>query len=225
MNKNRPVLLVVDDEQLNHVVVSEFLADENYELIFVDGGEEAWSKLRAEPERYDAVLLDRMMPVVDGIEVLRRMKDDPELGMIPVIMLTAAAEPDQVAEGIKAGCFYYLTKPFARTVLCQVLAAAIRDRNYRIGMQTGLMKFREAIEKEISKTHQATLMAAYHYLNNALNQFQLVLMQLEIKGSVDDAVLQAIKASMKKTAEEMREFGQLEHPTRENVEKFIKDRL
>jgi hypothetical protein len=130
-----------------------------------------------------------------------------------------------VAEGIKAGCFYYLTKPFDRIVLNAVLSAALRDYDYRIGVQTGMQRFKKAIEDERSDTHKATLLASYHYLNNALNQFQLVLLELETKGSIDDSILQELKASIVKTADDMREFGHMKNPTRENVQQFIKEHL
>jgi CheY-like chemotaxis protein len=140
-------------------------------------------------------------------------------------LLTAASEPTQVSEGIRAGCFYYLTKPFDRAVLNAVLSSALRDFAYRFNVQTGLQRFKKAIEDERHSTHQATLLAAYHYLNNSLNQFQLVLMELEANGSIDVELLKEIKNSITKTAEDMREFGQLKNPTRENVQQFIKDHL
>jgi DNA-binding response OmpR family regulator len=88
--------------------------------------------LQATPDRYDAVLLDRMMPGIDGMEVLRRIKLDPKLKVLPVIMQTAASFPEQIAEGLSAGAFYYLTKPYDLTVMLAVVATALRDRAARI---------------------------------------------------------------------------------------------
>jgi len=79
--------------------------------------------------------------------------------------------------------------------------------------------------EERAKTHQATLFAAHHYLNNALNNFQLVIIEIENNNNINHELLQKIQDSIFKIADEMREFGQLENPTQENVEKFIKDRL
>lgn len=87
------------------------------------------------------------------------------------------------------------------------------------------LKAERLIDLERVRTHQSTMMATYHYLNNALNQFQLVLLHLETTGTVDLSLVADIKSSINKTAFEMREFGQLENPTRENVEKFIQERL
>jgi len=87
------------------------------------------------------------------------------------------------------------------------------------------LRIKEELSDERAKTHHSTLLASEHYLNNALNQFQLILLTLESSGSVDQELLSQIKESIFKTAKEMKEFGQLENPTRENVQKFISERL
>lgn len=220
-----PVILAIDDDPINLEIIQEFLSTEPYRLLTANSGEEGLEVLHREAGNVDAVLLDRMMPGIDGIEVLNRIKQDPVLESIPVILLTAAGEPHQIAEGIRAGCFYYLTKPFDFDVLRAVLTSALRDHACRLVMQAGLHKLKDAIRDERSRTHQATMMATYHYLNNALNQFQLVLLELDTKGWVNPEILTEIKASIHKTATEMREFGQMEDPTKENVEKFINDHL
>jgi CheY-like chemotaxis protein len=225
MSNQHSVILAVDDDPINLDIIDEFTSGKGFELLTADSGEKALEILRQKKTKINVVLLDRMMPGMDGLEVLQQIKKDPELVMIPIILLTAATASAQMAEGIRAGCFYYLTKPFDRNVLNAVLSAALRDYAYRVGVQIGMQRFKKVIEEERSTTHQATLMAAYHYLNNSLNQFQLVLMELETKGCVDDELLQEIKASIVKTADDMREFGRLENPTKESVQKFIKERL
>lgn len=117
-------LLVVDDEEINLEIIGEFLDGEPYDLDLVTGGEEALQKF-TEGVHYDAVILDRMMPRVDGMEVLRRMKAEPHLAAIPVILQTAAAAPEQVAEGLRLGAYYYLTKPYHRDSLRAVVRSAV----------------------------------------------------------------------------------------------------
>jgi CheY-like chemotaxis protein/anti-sigma regulatory factor (Ser/Thr protein kinase) len=121
-------LLVVDDDENNRLIVAEFLAGLGYCLEEAENGEQAWQMLREMPERFDAVLLDRMMPGIDGIEVLRRLKSHPAASRIPVILQTAAAAPEQVLEGLRAGALYYLTKPFGPEMLQAVVRTAVRDR-------------------------------------------------------------------------------------------------
>lgn len=128
MNKRQPVLLVVDDDPINLIVIAEFLEGLGYRLENASSGEEAWEKLSSAADCYDAVLLDRMMPGIGGMEVLLRIKQDDQLKLLPVILQTAASAADEVAEGLSAGAFYYLTKPFDSKVLRAVIATALRNR-------------------------------------------------------------------------------------------------
>lgn len=152
MSTHPPVLLVVDDEPLNLAVISEFLDGLGYELVLTDSGEAAWKMLLEEPSRFDAVLLDRMMPGMDGMEVLRRIKQDPLLKLLPVIMQTAASSPEQVAEGLKAGAFYYLAKPFKQGVLRAVVATALRDRADQV-LETLHAKYKHLALGHLDEAH------------------------------------------------------------------------
>ena len=96
-------ILVVDDEPFNREIILEILDDPGYRLSVAEDGDEAWTRLSQAGETFDLVLLDRMMPGIDGLEILRRMKAAPALRDLPVIMQTAAASPEQVREGIAAG--------------------------------------------------------------------------------------------------------------------------
>jgi len=123
-----PRLLIVDDEPLNVEILLEYLEDGGYELDTAEDGQEAWEKLAAAPDHYDVVILDRMMPRMNGMEVLSRMKAHPVMQCIPVILQTALAAHDEILEGIQAGAWYYLTKPFDEALLRSVLGTAIEDR-------------------------------------------------------------------------------------------------
>lgn len=128
MNPTR--ILVVDDEPLNLAIIEEYLCEEpSYVLDTATEGESAWTALEAAQPGYDLVILDRMMPILDGMALLRRMKGDARFAEVPVIMQTAAAAPDQVREGLAAGAYYYLTKPYEPETLCAVVRAAIGDRH------------------------------------------------------------------------------------------------
>ncbi len=132
MDDRKPALLIVDDEPFNQLVICDFLDGCGYQLDIASSGEEAWEKLQANPDKYDTVLLDRMMPGMNGIDVLRHIKQDQRLKLLPVIMQTAASEPEEVAEGLEAGAYYYLTKPFRPEIIRAVIATALRDRSERI---------------------------------------------------------------------------------------------
>jgi DNA-binding response OmpR family regulator len=120
-------VLIVDDDRLNREILVEFLDGEGYELATAEDGEQALAALAAPDQVFDTVLLDRMMPGIDGMEVLRRMKRTPVLRWLPVIMQTAAAAREQVLEGIEAGAFYYLTKPFDMEMLRSLVRSAVES--------------------------------------------------------------------------------------------------
>jgi DNA-binding response OmpR family regulator len=120
-------LLVVDDEPINLEIISEFLEDAPFDLTLAESGEAAWKLLDQRPSGYNAVILDRMMPGMSGIDLLRKIKADARMEHMPVIMQTAAAAPEQVAEGLAAGAYYYLIKPYERTTLLSIINAALED--------------------------------------------------------------------------------------------------
>jgi CheY-like chemotaxis protein len=126
-NRGDFTVLAVDDEPFNLEILSEFLGEAGYRLVCAEDGKEAWQMLEAEPGRFDAVLLDRMMPEMNGLEVLLRIKQHPELNTLPVIMQTAKSSRQDILEGLQAGAYYYLTKPFEQDALLAIVDTAVID--------------------------------------------------------------------------------------------------
>jgi DNA-binding response OmpR family regulator len=124
-------VLVVDDEQLNLFIIEEFLADQGLTLELYSDPLAAWDALQAPDSAFTLVVLDRMMPDLDGMEFLRRMKQESRFINIPVIIQTAASLPDQVRQGLAAGAYYYLTKPYEPEALISIVRAALNDRRSR----------------------------------------------------------------------------------------------
>ncbi len=120
-------VLVVDDEPIGREMLVENLSVEGYRVIEADSGESAWRLITEMPEQFDAILLDRMMPDMDGIEILRRVKSRPDMMHVPVIMQTGMTADADVLEGLQAGAYYYLPKPFSADTLLAIVAAATRD--------------------------------------------------------------------------------------------------
>ncbi|UGA40415.1 response regulator [Chromobacterium haemolyticum] len=106
-------LLLVDDEPFNLELMAELLQDAGHEVVQAEDGETALAILQREGETFSTVLLDKMMPGISGFDVLRRIKSEPRLEFLPVIMQTAMGAASSVQEGLAAGAFYYLTKPFS----------------------------------------------------------------------------------------------------------------
>ncbi|MBB5016810.1 DNA-binding response OmpR family regulator [Chitinivorax tropicus] len=121
-------LLIVDDEPFNLEILTEYLEDAGYQVSAAEDGVEAWEALHKEGQAFDAVLLDRMMPRMNGMELLQKIKTESRFETLPVVMQTAMGAPDSVREGLLAGAYYYLTKPFERETLLAIVSAAIRDR-------------------------------------------------------------------------------------------------
>ena len=125
-------ILVVDDDASNREIIADYLEDGPYVLTMAEDGQTAWQQLENPAHVFDLVILDRMMPFMDGMEVLRRMKATPRLMQTPVIMQTAAASAAQIREGIEAGCYYYLTKPYQySSLICSIHTALEQLRQER----------------------------------------------------------------------------------------------
>ena len=117
-------LLLVDDEPFNLELMSEILESAGYQTLCAENGEQAWKILQTEGHLLSSVLLDKMMPGLSGFDLLKRIKSTQELDFLPVIMQTAIGSPSSIQEGMEAGAFYYLTKPFSRDMLLAVVEAA-----------------------------------------------------------------------------------------------------
>ena len=103
-------ILAVDDEFYIRRLLEVNLQRAGYRVTMAGDGQEALDQIQRELP--DMVLLDVMMPRVDGFEVLRRLKADPRTAGIPVLMLTAKAQDADIFHGLRAGADFYLTKPF-----------------------------------------------------------------------------------------------------------------
>jgi DNA-binding response OmpR family regulator len=132
-NTHRARILVVDDEPMNLEIIGEYLEDARYALVMAGDGEQAWAHLDREPEDFDLVLLDRMMPGISGMDLLAKLRADVRFRYLPVIMQTAAAAKEQVAEGLRQGAYYYLTKPFEREMLLAIVDAALEQNRIHRG--------------------------------------------------------------------------------------------
>jgi len=102
-------VLIVDDEPFNVDVLLQELEELDYELITASNGQEALDQIKS--QQPDLILLDLMMPVLDGFAVLSEIKMDNELRDIPVIIVSAASDSKSIVKGIKQGADDYITKP------------------------------------------------------------------------------------------------------------------
>ena len=110
-----PKILIVDDEPLNLATIEAFLAGDGYELHFAADGLEACAQ--AQVVQPDLILLDVMMPELDGFAVCRRLRTDPVVGRVPIIMITALDDDRSRLEGLRSGADDFITKPCRREEL------------------------------------------------------------------------------------------------------------
>lgn len=133
--QRKPVILMLDDVLDNIKVLGSLLGRTHYSLMIATSGEQAIQlALQSEP---DLMLLDVMVPDIDGLSVCRRLKDVEKLRDVPVIFLTAKTDPKDISAGFDAGAVDYITKPFhARELKAKVQThlelRALKQRNERL---------------------------------------------------------------------------------------------
>jgi CheY-like chemotaxis protein/class 3 adenylate cyclase len=129
MIDKRPKILIVDDEPFNIAVLEQELGDLDYDTISAADGQEALAQVAAESP--DLVLLDIMMPIMDGFEVLARLKADLTTRDIPIIVISANNDMLSVVKGIKCGAEDYLPKPFDPVLLQARISAYLEKKQLR----------------------------------------------------------------------------------------------
>jgi two-component system, sensor histidine kinase and response regulator len=115
MRKSEQSILIVDDVPKNIQLLGSILKEEAYDLEFATSGKEALEWL--DSKQFDLVLLDIMMPEMDGFEVCRRIKENPATREVSVIFLTAKADFQSIIQGFESGAVDYITKPYNRKEL------------------------------------------------------------------------------------------------------------
>jgi signal transduction histidine kinase len=123
MNAGKGKILIVDDEALNRILLSTNLQESGYTPETAEDGQRALSMLRA--QSFDAVLLDLIMPKMDGYQVLAEMKRDDMLRRIPVIVISSMDEMDSIVRCIEMGATDYLSKPFDPLLLHARIRASL----------------------------------------------------------------------------------------------------
>ena len=143
-------ILIVDDNSDNRKILVRHLTQLGHTYEMAEDGEQALDKLAK--ATFDLVLLDRMMPGMDGLEVLKTMKDDPLLRHIPVVFQTGKKEEAHIQEGIEAGARYYLTKPFSGNTLEVVVRTVIADHEQFKKLQSDMINTQQQIVEMLQHT-------------------------------------------------------------------------
>ena len=160
MTDPKPRILIVDDEPINLKVLSDLLRD-SYTLSVAKDGQHALARMAAGPLP-DLVLLDIMMPGMDGIEVCERLKRDPATAPVPVIFVTAMGQPHDETRGFEIGAVDYITKPISPPVVL----ARVRTHIALVHAQRRLLDQNRELEarvarrtEELTRTQDVTIRA------------------------------------------------------------------
>ncbi len=147
-----PRILIADDNPMNLDILQKRLAVQGYEILTAADGEEALA--RAREHQPDLILLDVMMPKMDGIEVCRHLKADPSGPFIPVVMVTAKTDSKDIVAGLEAGGDEYLTKPVDQAALVARVKSMLRIKQMHdtIQEQTARLEAQSAQLAEWNQT-------------------------------------------------------------------------
>ena len=168
MSKER--ILVVDDEEDILELVRYNLAKEGYHVTVALTGEDAIKK--AQSESFDLIILDLMLPGIDGLEVAKRLKNSPNTESVPIVMLSAKGEETDIVTGLELGADDYITKPFSpRIMIARVRAALRRDTSGTRDEKASVRIF----ELEIDPGRRSVL-AAGKPVNLTFTEFQVLLL-------------------------------------------------
>ena len=134
-------ILVVDDEEDILELLTYNLTREGYHVTGALTGEDALKKIRS--AAFDLIVLDLMLPGIDGLEVTKRLKNDPKIRDIPILMLTAKGEEADIVTGLELGADDYITKPFSPRILLARIRAALRRKSEKPVDESAVIRIRE----------------------------------------------------------------------------------
>ena len=160
-------ILVVDDEHDILELIRYNLSREGYHLTCVDNGEKALTEAKA--GQPDVILLDLMLPGVDGLEVCRILKASRETSQIPIIMLTAKTEEVDIVTGLELGADDYVTKPFSPRVLLARVRTILRRKNQS-----------EADEREVIRRSDLVIHLNQHAVYISADRIDLTSLEFRI---------------------------------------------
>ena len=156
-----PRILIVDDNEMNRDILVTRLGTQGYELFQAADGEEAL--VAAAQHLPDLILLDVMMPKLDGMEVCRRLKADPNMPFMPIILVTAKAASTDVVAGLEAGADEYLTKPIDQMALVARVKSVLRIKELHdqvsaqaADLATWNRTLEQRVEEQLSELERAS---------------------------------------------------------------------
>jgi putative two-component system response regulator len=164
--KDKPVILIIDDQVQNIELLEAYLAPECYEIIKAFNGKDAVNIIAA--NQIDLVLLDIMMPRIDGFEVIRRVRQGEKNRLLPIILVTALKEKEDRVKGIEAGCDDFISKPVDKLELLARVHSLVKVKayndlmlNYRTELESEVTARTEQLKQALQRIKTASLDTIY----------------------------------------------------------------
>jgi two-component system cell cycle response regulator len=210
-------ILVIDDLPENVFMLQDRLMQEGYEVFTAYGGNDGLEK--AYSAKPDLILLDVMMPDLSGFDVCKSLINDDRTKHIPIILVTAKSGPEDIKEGLEAGAFDYIKKPFNRVELMARVKSALKlsDAN------------RQLLEIEKQTTYLATIVTANHKIKQPLTLLSLtsaaIKKELEKEEFTREAILNRVKyidAAIKDISEVLNKLNSITKPVLSEYAKDVK---
>jgi putative two-component system response regulator len=173
--KDKPVILVVDDQVQNIELLEAHLVPHGYEIIRAVNGEDALDKLSG--NQIDLILLDIMMPGMDGFEVTRRVRQSKKNHLLPVILVTALWETEDRIKGIEAGCDDFISKPIDKLELLARIRSLLKVKDYNDLM----LNYRTELESEVTARTEQLNQALLRLKTTSLDTIYRLSMASEYK--------------------------------------------
>jgi PAS domain S-box-containing protein len=173
--KDKPVILVVDDQPQNIELLEAHLVPQGYEIVKAANGEEALGKLSG--NQIDLILLDVMMPGMDGFEVTRRVRQDNIHRLLPIILVTALRETEDRVKGIEAGCDDFISKPVDKMELLARVRSLLKVKAYNDLMSN----YQKELESEVTRRTEE-LKRAFIFQQRLIDALPLPVFYMDSEG-------------------------------------------
>ena len=164
-------VLIVDDELANIDLIDIYLQEAGYNVFTANNGEEGFEKLLQNKDDISVILLDRMMPKMNGMEFIKKVKEDDSITNIPIILQTGATLQLQIDEGIAAGAYYYLTKPYSKHSLLSITRTAISSYTEENSLRKDLLTHKTQLHLIKESSFEARTLDDVRQLSTFLANF------------------------------------------------------
>lgn len=164
-------VLVVDDDPGSLKLIKRHLESEDYTVFTASNGAKGFEILQQHKKNIYVILLDRIMPKMNGIQFIKKLKANKSIANIPVIMQTAASLQTQIAEGIAAGAYYYLTKPYTKEALLSITRSAISSYAETKSLHQDLLTYKTRLHLVKESFFEVSTLDDIRYLATFLANF------------------------------------------------------